>query len=290
MIHCKEYRWLLKVDKHLAGNSDVPVSLPKLPEFAYYSSRLNGTSFTKEMLSETPSRTLTVKGGPAFVYINVYEDRKKFERARTSPEDGNRVHFSYCEKLKKEANSKSIGRFYCTTRTDGKFSVELRGRIGETEHNPIRDTIPLKPCKLCLGHAYDLGSSSEDWEIKNHLFDSFDFSDFAKRSHDIYLPIWKNVTNTCKEGLDWERLSKSLRIKHNYTCQECGYQAASNSSQEKMCIHVHHINNNRLNHHLSNLIVLCLHCHSRKSNHGKVRSSNWKLWHWFSARRNELLA
>lgn len=60
---------------------------------------------------------------------------------------------------------------------------------------------------------------------------------------------------------DWEVISKSVRIRDNYTCQECG--------GKKTLLHVHHkepLSKGGSND-FDNLITLCMECHTNKHPH-----------------------
>lgn len=59
---------------------------------------------------------------------------------------------------------------------------------------------------------------------------------------------------------DWEKISKAYRELHNYTCEKCGFDGSN--AFERMYIHVHHRDGNKLNNNQANLQCLCIKCHS----------------------------
>ena len=64
---------------------------------------------------------------------------------------------------------------------------------------------------------------------------------------------------------DWDNISKSIREKHNYTCEICGLKIEDD--YDKQYIHVHHLNGDKLNNNESNLKCLCLYCHAHTDEH-----------------------
>lgn len=59
---------------------------------------------------------------------------------------------------------------------------------------------------------------------------------------------------------DWEAISKAYRELHEYKCEKCGYDGSS--LLDRMFMHTHHKDGNKLNNNESNLQCLCIKCHS----------------------------
>ena len=64
---------------------------------------------------------------------------------------------------------------------------------------------------------------------------------------------------------DWDTISKQIREKHNYTCENCGLKI--DDAYDRQYIHVQHINGDKLNNKESNLKCLCLYCHAHVDDH-----------------------
>lgn len=64
---------------------------------------------------------------------------------------------------------------------------------------------------------------------------------------------------------DWETISRQIREKHNYTCEQCGLKIEDD--YDKQYMHVHHKNGDKLNNKESNLKCLCLYCHAHVDEH-----------------------
>ena len=62
---------------------------------------------------------------------------------------------------------------------------------------------------------------------------------------------------------DWLEIATRLKIARHRRCEKCGFSSFSNP-----VIHVHHVDKNKTNNHVSNLQVLCAFCHGAA--HGTV--------------------
>jgi len=76
----------------------------------------------------------------------------------------------------------------------------------------------------------------------------------------IKMQQWKQIREIRKWRAD---LRKQVLERDRYSCQSCGYNPNSIVIGKKMKLHIHHIDKNRKNNVLSNLITLCASCHSK---------------------------
>ena len=72
-------------------------------------------------------------------------------------------------------------------------------------------------------------------------------------------------TNMFGYTRDWEYISRELREKHNYTCENCGLKLEDD--YDKQFMHVHHISGDKTNNDERNLKCLCLYCHAHVDDH-----------------------
>lgn len=84
----------------------------------------------------------------------------------------------------------------------------------------------------------------------------------------LYLPEENDLTApTNVYPDDWNEISRRLKEKYNYTCQECHRKFFDCKS----LLHVHHKNGLKNDCRESNLEVLCYDCHQAKHNHKIMR-------------------
>ncbi|HKP51497.1 MAG TPA: HNH endonuclease [Chloroflexia bacterium] len=57
-------------------------------------------------------------------------------------------------------------------------------------------------------------------------------------------------------------------------CEECGW--ARRAVDGRLPLELHHMNGNRYDNRLENLIVLCPNCHSLKDNHRGLNKGNYR--------------
>jgi predicted restriction endonuclease len=61
-----------------------------------------------------------------------------------------------------------------------------------------------------------------------------------------------------------QKLKEKVRKRDNYQCQECGKTQEQEIIDEKHKLHIHHIDSNKKNNNIDNLISLCNRCHGKK--------------------------
>lgn len=66
---------------------------------------------------------------------------------------------------------------------------------------------------------------------------------------------------------DWQKVSRTKKQARKWVCQGCKVDCA----QERNLVHVHHKDRDRKNNADSNLIVLCIQCHSKQPGRGHKR-------------------
>lgn len=118
----------------------------------------------------------------------------------------------------------------------------------------------LKPCKHCLETLNYKNYKYENERRREPIYEKFSLVDFLEE-YKINLPS----TNDYDDGLyndysnDWPSISERMRERKNWKCEICG----ADYSQDRGNLHVHHRNENKRDNRLSNLSVLCRHCHQK---------------------------
>jgi hypothetical protein len=70
-------------------------------------------------------------------------------------------------------------------------------------------------------------------------------------------PAWKGGVSEWPYSPDWQALARKIRDRDEWTCQRCGERR----KRWGAALHVHHINENKLDNDPANLISLCAACH-----------------------------
>jgi hypothetical protein len=202
---------------------------------------------------------MSYKGERVIIYIR---DQANYSKNFKSEY---RFHITWCPTLStKEANG-TFEKYVVSTRTDGKFKVNVMG------NNGIESTFKdLMVCKNCLNKLDYHGYKSATKSQKEKIFQNFKIADFLKEyKNDISSEIMQKPTYNEKTAPlnvyspRWGDISKNLKGRKNY-CEEC-HKIFKNDT----IVHVHHINGLKSDNAPSNLAVLCLDCHKKHHNHMK---------------------
>lgn len=70
-------------------------------------------------------------------------------------------------------------------------------------------------------------------------------------------PAWKGGIAKWDYAFNWKSLARSIRVRDKYTCQSCG----DIRKRWGVYLHVHHIDSDKTNNSLDNLISVCAQCH-----------------------------
>lgn len=133
----------------------------------------------------------------------------------------------------------------------GRFKVRyewsnsnVNDLIDKTTRNVYEDEV-LNYCGYCKKELFDGIKNTEDF------FDSLDKTLLEEES--IEIDIFGYVRGK-------EKISKDYRKRQNFTCEKCAVKPKSNL--HKRWWHTHHIDGDKTNNSLNNLMCLCIVCHS----------------------------
>lgn len=148
----------------------------------------------------------------------------------------------YCLQCGKEITSKTASKF-CSHSCSAKYS-NIRRAKKEKRKCPVCGRDILNPAsKYC----------------------SLDC--FQKAEYDRRIDEWLSGNFTKEDGVLPAHIRKYLMIKHNCSCQECGWNKRHPISNE-VPLQVHHINGDCTDNRPDNLQLLCPNCHSLTENYG----------------------
>lgn len=195
-----------------------------------------------------------------------YKGRRVILYIRDQAQYGDKIseykfHLIECATLKAMRNQNRYGKYVVSTSTTGIFKVNriINNRSVESEEE-------LHVCKNCLRRLNQQGY--------NFTYEDFSIEEFFRvmngdnSGNFSYLPNGNDLTdplNVYPEN--WNEISRRLKEKYNYTCQECHRNFSNCKSQ----LQVHHKNERKNDCRESNLEVLCIDCHQAKHNHKITR-------------------
>lgn len=84
-------------------------------------------------------------------------------------------------------------------------------------------------------------------------------------------PNWEGGTSFLPYPPEWEEKRKEALERDGYKCQKCGKTQKEHMEEHGRSLFVHHIDGNKMNSSLRNLITLCLSCHTEIENQLRCR-------------------
>ena len=101
----------------------------------------------------------------------------------------------------------------------------------------------------------------------------------------IFKALPRQLIEQAKKGYssDWDQISSAVRRDAGYICQGC----TVNLGSKKGLLHTHHINGEKSDNSLSNLVVLCADCHRKQPYHGHMCVSRKDVQHINHLRREQ---
>lgn len=203
------------------------------------------------------------QGRQVLLYIKDHSYNNKIYGVLEDGSKGNRFHIADCEMLERMRQKGRFERYVVTNRLDGLFAVS---GTDNRSNDFIEGETKLDVCQYCLEAInYQKFSSLKRGLPRRTFVQSFQLADFFDTYSSFFKFMPTGVANnqTTHYTKDWENVSRKVRKKFNYQCQQCGLDL----SQYKRLLHVHHINGVKSDNSSSNLTPLCCDCHRKQPDH-----------------------
>lgn len=173
-----------------------------------------------------------------------------------SKSSGYRYHLCNCQTIQRMIHSQRLSRYVSTTRSDGFFPV-----ITQVQQQARECIIKLELCQNCRDILRSRGMLPEPYSLKRF---------FAIYQPNIPPTILRTEQVIVEEKYapNHPEIARRYKKKANYCCQICGV----NCSRAENHLHLHHKDGNGQNNNRSNLLVLCIDCHSRQPMHTHMRN------------------
>lgn len=204
-----------------------------------------GIDVSIDEITVTANKTFEYKGQKVLVYIR--DQYKKYFGTY-------RFHVAQCETFKRMVEQKRKSRYVVTNRKDGKFIVNVLESGLLVDKKTEAEILICKNCLNAIG---------QNCEPNQFVISDF----FTNNSNSISnMPKYSDLTSPINAyNPDWDKTALKVKERDNWTCQEC-FKVLSKSNRQKF-LHAHHIDADKSNDHFTNLISLCICCHSMKPGH-----------------------
>lgn len=203
------------------------------------------------------------QGRQVLLYIKDHSYNNKIYGVLEDGSKGNKYHVADCTKLEEMRRKGRFDRYVVTNKLDGCFPVS--GKDSST-NEIIEGETNLNVCQFCLeGINFRKFASLKRGAPRREFVQNFKLADFfdTYSSFFKFMPTGVASNQVSHYTKDWDIVSKKVREKFNYQCQQCGLDLA----QHKRLLHVHHINGVKSDNSDSNLTPLCCDCHRKQPNH-----------------------
>lgn len=202
------------------------------------------------------------QGRQVLLYIKDHSYNNKIHSVIRDGTQGNRFHIADCQKLEEMRRKGRLERYIVTNKLDGLFSVSGTDSTSQL----IEGETKLNVCQFCLDSLnYKKFSSMPRGPVRKEFVSSFDLAEFFDTYSSFFKYMPSGIANNKNSGYvdDWASISKTIRERFNYQCQQCGLKL----NNHKHLLHVHHINGVRSDNSDSNLTPLCADCHRKQPDH-----------------------
>lgn len=170
---------------------------------------------------------------------------------------GYRYHLCNCSTLQWMKIQGRQHRYLATRRRDGFFEVFYTGG-----YKNRKVELKLELCQNCISILKYKKIYKYPFKLKD-FYEQYD-SDVPKT-----IRYRKTVTEVQDYEPEWTDISREYRRASGYKCKMCTVDC----SEKTELIQLHHIDGNKLNNKRTNLLCLCVQCHSEQPLHGYMKAN-----------------
>lgn len=212
-----------------------------------------------------PDGTLAYKGRRIILHI------RDVEEYSNKPKDLPKFHVAHCRTLEQMLQNNRFERYVVATRTDGVFKLKQK-KAWERRFTDVDSKLDV--CQNCLeqlvwnGFSMLLPRTTRRAAVAAFSIASY----FEKYGSSIFkqVPKYSDQDAPVNEySPDFAEISNRTRRERGWTCEACGINLSSVG--DRQYLHIHHKNGTKSDNSPSNLLALCIACHSRQPGHAHVR-------------------
>lgn len=167
-----------------------------------------------------------------------------------------KFHIFECDTLESMRRNDRGHRYKKASRTDGQFWM-IKATGGEF------DALTLcSHCKKQYNVIYSGNISVNNFNIADYIEKPIQHLELITSKIDM-------TTIPRSYASNWSDISKERKEYCRWICQECFYDLSSHQKY----LHTHHINADISNNGYENLKVLCIKCHAKEFQHGRIKQT-----------------
>ena len=167
-----------------------------------------------------------------------------------------KYHFTKCSTLDNMFGRGKRNKYFMSQKTDGTFSYNI------TRDNKVvyrSDSQKLSVCKNCLSVLSDITGKKPPNDVSDFKPDDVFNESVSKLNASKFNLDCDSVPNIYAR--DWGDISKRAKENAGWVCEKC------NVKPTRYDLHCHHIDSDKANNRVSNLMVLCRSCHEAEHPH-----------------------
>lgn len=178
-----------------------------------------------------------------------------------------KFHIANCSTLRDAQTNNRYDRYVASVNTTGIFKVNIiHGNSWADENQDVE----MKVCKNCL-NKLNYKNYRKSINQRNVIYNDFDLNEFFDhyKRQNILKPKYSDITAPLNNYTrDFKEVADKIKEDENYICRHCNIDL----TRTRQYLHAHHLNGIKTDNSKSNLIPLCIYCHSKQANHSHMKN------------------